>query len=89
LNTRGLQVAPFYCSEVVQGFAVAQVTTGSATVFARRRGLRAFVIPTGGRNLLVAGIVTLQATVDSSTAKKPFRNDKRVEIEQGWGVVGE
>jgi len=33
------------------------------------------VIPTEGRNLLVAGTVALQATADSSTAA-PFRNDK-------------
>jgi hypothetical protein len=34
-----------------------------------------FVIPTEGRNLLVAGSVALQATADSSTAAS-FRNDK-------------
>jgi hypothetical protein len=33
------------------------------------------VIRTGGRNLLLAGTVALQATADSSTAT-PFRNDK-------------
>src|SRR5579864_727142 len=38
------------------------------------------VIPTEGRNLLVASTVALQATADSSTAT-PFRNDK------GLGVV--
>src|SRR5580692_9443623 len=36
------------------------------------------VIPTGGRNLLVAGSVALQTTADSSTAT-PFRNDKKGE----------
>jgi hypothetical protein len=30
--------------------------------------MTAFVIPTEGRNLLVAGTMTLQATADSSTA---------------------
>src|SRR5579864_5529004 len=45
---------------------------------------RHFVIPTEGRNLLVADTVALQATADSSTAA-PFRNDKKVEI---FGVCG-
>ncbi|HKV82835.1 MAG TPA: hypothetical protein VJP02_32100, partial [Candidatus Sulfotelmatobacter sp.] len=39
--------------------------------------IRAFVIPTEGRKLLVAGVVALQATADSRRAT-PFRNDKNV-----------
>src|ERR1700741_3134838 len=48
---------------------------------------RVFVIPTGGRNLLVAGSAVLQATADSSTAT-PFRNDKNVEVCSGICSVG-
>jgi hypothetical protein len=54
--------------EIVLGFALAEVTTGCATIFARRRGLGAFVISTEGRNLIVAGTMALQAAADSSTA---------------------
>jgi hypothetical protein len=41
---------------VAQQFSLAVLASG------------AFVIPTGGRNLLVAGTMALQATADSSTA---------------------
>jgi hypothetical protein len=55
----------------------------NCTVFGRRRVICAFVIPTGGRNLLVAGTMALQATADSSTAA-PFRNDKNAGICSGF-----
>jgi hypothetical protein len=62
------------------GFAVGEVTIGCATVFRRRGGaVFAFVISTGGRNLLVADTVTLQSDSPFLSGCE-FRNDKKVEI---------
>jgi hypothetical protein len=57
---------------------VGEVTIGCATVFRRRGGaIFAFVIPSGGRNLLVTDTVKLQS--DSAFLYGcEFRNDKKV-----------